>query len=476
MFAHRTMTRVALPLAVAAGLGLGLACTSAASFVASPFAPAQAWAQGQASYNDGEYTAEGKGIGGRVPVTVTIEGGVITGVEVGDNSETQGIGSKAIEQLPALIVEANGTEGVDAVSGASVTSKAILTAVDDCLEQAGGSDAAESTETSDAKTDSTAETADSDWASQLSSMSLEELQALDTQVHFRIDNLSTGSDKTTTTEETDKSSKTTDPAAESKLCVVGTFVYDRDTYVVVRNDSDQAILNYTVSYVTFDSNGLVTTTDRDGYSSGKSEAANIMPGQTVIAGWYGAKDGSTYSAAVVTSVGYQDGTTWELDDISGWAKEAKSTFSVDGYKESVAALKDDAALATAEEPVALHDLTLVNRNQFSTKYDLDFTLGNYNDNGIADATIMTLQYDANGFAVSTNPNDSYAVNTRTTGGTVNVPAWDWGSYTTSLFCEPETTTVIGCVQEVTYTDGSTWQNPYYYQWLMYHLTFGIAAE
>ena len=88
------------------------------------------------SYKDGEYTAEGKGIGGKVPVTVTIEGGKITKVEVGDNSETQGVGSKAIEQLPDKIVAANGTDGVDAVSGASVTSKAIFTAVTDCLEQA----------------------------------------------------------------------------------------------------------------------------------------------------------------------------------------------------------------------------------------------------------------------------------------------------------------------------------------------------
>ena len=88
------------------------------------------------AYADGEYTAEGKGIGGKVPVTVTIKDGKISDVTVGDNSETQGIGSKAIEQLPSAIVEANGTEGVDAVSGASVTSKAIFTAVEDCLEQA----------------------------------------------------------------------------------------------------------------------------------------------------------------------------------------------------------------------------------------------------------------------------------------------------------------------------------------------------
>ena len=85
---------------------------------------------------DGEYSAEGKGIGGKVPVTVIVEGGKISAVTVGDNSETQGIGSKAVEQLPDLIVAANGTAGVDGVSGATITSKAIFTAVEECLAQA----------------------------------------------------------------------------------------------------------------------------------------------------------------------------------------------------------------------------------------------------------------------------------------------------------------------------------------------------
>ena len=85
---------------------------------------------------DGTYTGSGKGIGGSFDVTVTVEGGKICAVEVGENSETQGIGSKAIEQLPALIVEANGTEGVEGVSGASVTSKAIFDAVNAALATA----------------------------------------------------------------------------------------------------------------------------------------------------------------------------------------------------------------------------------------------------------------------------------------------------------------------------------------------------
>ena len=89
-----------------------------------------------ATLKDGEYKASSKGIGGDVPVTVTVKDGKIAKVEVGENSETQGIGSKAIEQLPDAIVKANGTEGVDAVSGASVTSKAIFDAVNDCMDQA----------------------------------------------------------------------------------------------------------------------------------------------------------------------------------------------------------------------------------------------------------------------------------------------------------------------------------------------------
>lgn len=89
-----------------------------------------------ASYRDGSYEASYEGIHGPVPVTVTVRGGAIVSVEVGDNSETSGIGSVAIDQLPGRIVAANGVTGVDGVAGASLTSSAILNGVTDCLTQA----------------------------------------------------------------------------------------------------------------------------------------------------------------------------------------------------------------------------------------------------------------------------------------------------------------------------------------------------
>ncbi len=104
------------------------------TFGAPTEAPAAAAPAGE--LKDGTYEAEGKGIGGKVPVTVTVEGGKIASVTVGDNAETAGIGSKAIEQLPEAIVAANGTAGVDGVSGATITSKAIFSAVEDAMAQA----------------------------------------------------------------------------------------------------------------------------------------------------------------------------------------------------------------------------------------------------------------------------------------------------------------------------------------------------
>lgn len=87
-------------------------------------------------YADGSYQTSGDGIHGPVNVTVDVKDGTISAVTVTGNNETQGIGSLAIDALPAAIVEAQGIEGVDDISGATVTSKAIKDAVSAALNQA----------------------------------------------------------------------------------------------------------------------------------------------------------------------------------------------------------------------------------------------------------------------------------------------------------------------------------------------------
>lgn len=72
--------------------------------------------------------ASAEGFGGPVTVKVTVDGDRITAVEAAGEKETPEIGGKALETLPAAMVEANSAD-VDTVSGATVTSEAIIKAV-----------------------------------------------------------------------------------------------------------------------------------------------------------------------------------------------------------------------------------------------------------------------------------------------------------------------------------------------------------
>lgn len=91
---------------------------------------------------DGTYEGVAQGMGGDVKVSVTVSGSVITDVTVLSQNETVGISDPALKSIPAAIVEANSTE-VDAAAGATVTSEAIKTAVQNALDGVQEEDAAE---------------------------------------------------------------------------------------------------------------------------------------------------------------------------------------------------------------------------------------------------------------------------------------------------------------------------------------------
>ena len=87
---------------------------------------------------DGKVTATGKGTGidGDVVVEIVADANTIYEVNILQQNETPGIGSVAVEKLPAAIVEANSI-AVDGISGATVTSTAIKTAITEALSSAG---------------------------------------------------------------------------------------------------------------------------------------------------------------------------------------------------------------------------------------------------------------------------------------------------------------------------------------------------
>ncbi len=100
--------------------------------------------QSNVTMTAGTYTATANSYGGLLTLTVTVSENAITGIEVVENFDTFAIGSIAIDTLPEEII-ANQSTGVDTVTGASLTTNAIKSAVRDCLTQAGATTAQFST-------------------------------------------------------------------------------------------------------------------------------------------------------------------------------------------------------------------------------------------------------------------------------------------------------------------------------------------
>jgi len=86
------------------------------------------------TYADGAYSASAQGYKSEVMINIT--GGKVTNVQIDAGDETPDVGGKAAESLARSLLDAGGTAGVDTVSGATMTSNAVLSAMDACLAQA----------------------------------------------------------------------------------------------------------------------------------------------------------------------------------------------------------------------------------------------------------------------------------------------------------------------------------------------------
>lgn len=88
----------------------------------------------------GTYTQTVHGHHSDVVVEVVLGADAIEGVTILEEGETFNLADGALTQVPAAIVEAQST-GVDTVTGATYTSRAVMTAVEQAITEAGGEEA-----------------------------------------------------------------------------------------------------------------------------------------------------------------------------------------------------------------------------------------------------------------------------------------------------------------------------------------------
>ena len=280
--------------------------------------------------------------------------------------------------------------------------------------------------------------------------------------------------KPTTKPNTETNPSTTHPTTQppavfepcEDLIVVASYVYDRYTHIVVENVGEKPILEYTIAYMHFDRNGFLTTSDSRGYKKGSDDSANIMPGSRKHGSWY-CYDGE-YVVATVSNIKYSDGSSWSASLLDLWATTAKEDFSVSNYKASIAAMASNAKLAEENEYAKITSFHIEHGNRFSNDHDLVFSIKNTSSQGILYLSVYVLQFDENGFPVSVSPYDSLCKNGRETGGTINLAKEKTGNYSNDLFIEPSTPQIKIIVKTIELQDGTRWENPYFYEWLLFN--------
>lgn len=96
---------------------------------------------GAAGYQDGTYSGEGTGFGGSIQVEVTVKDGKIESLEILSAAKEDSAYLESAKGVIDRVLEAQ-TPEVDAISGATFSSKGILKAAGNALASAGQSQAA----------------------------------------------------------------------------------------------------------------------------------------------------------------------------------------------------------------------------------------------------------------------------------------------------------------------------------------------
>lgn len=107
-----------------------------AGLISSFATMSSASAQDSLSFEPGTYTGVSDGFGGSVEAIVTVTETSIESIQVIADGETGEIGSAAIAEITDSIIKTQSL-AIDVVSGATVSSTAVLAAIEDALNQAG---------------------------------------------------------------------------------------------------------------------------------------------------------------------------------------------------------------------------------------------------------------------------------------------------------------------------------------------------
>ncbi|MCD8347415.1 MAG: FMN-binding protein [Lachnospiraceae bacterium] len=311
---------------------------------------------GSGTYTPGTYTAVAAGMESDVTVTVTVDETSILSLGIDVSGETDGIGAAIGPEISEQILNAQSAD-VDGVSGATVTSTAVKTALTNALDQAAGgsSDSTDDTDTAAAIAEGETEAAETETEAVETEAAEAETEAAETETaeaeteaaETETAEAETEAVETETETATTETAETETEAADEPAAIEGGSSFVPGTYTA----SAAGISSDVTVTCTFDETGLVSI---EADVSGETSGIGADIGDTMIARVLTAQssDVDGVSGATITSDAFKAAVADCMEQAGFVAEAAESETETEAAAETESTTSDDSDTELAAAPDA----------------------------------------------------------------------------------------------------------------------------
>mgnify|MGYP000199773640 CR=1 FL=1 len=237
--------------------------------------------------------------------------------------------------------------------------------------------------------------------------------------------------------------------------------------VIVHNNTDTPITAYDLEIIHFDEAGMPV-----GENGSFTVSGIFLQGRRDfgVDRYAGGSQGGKYIKAVIKKVLYNDGTGWENENAQAELAVERTFFDVEEFEKSIEKNADNVQKAAETPYIFINEMTMTNADEISGRRDLKLVLTNTSEKTVRDIKVAVAEFDRDNNPVDVSPQIYVGKNIRLASCKgMELGSGESRSFASSGFLESECYRINAIVTEITFADGSMWENPYATEWLMWFM-------
>lgn len=237
--------------------------------------------------------------------------------------------------------------------------------------------------------------------------------------------------------------------------------------VIVHNNTLTPVTAYTLNIIYFDKNGKALEETKEFTVDGVMALGESDFG---LDSYVGGSNNASYIKAVITSVTYNDGTGWVNDNALLEVATQKTAFDIEAYNQAIKKNEENVKKAASTPYLYIDKMTITSADEISARKELKLVLTNTGDKTIRDIKVAVAEFDKDNKPVDVSPQIYIGKNIRLASCKgMELFGKSSRSFSAAAFLGKDCFRINAIVTEITFADGTVWQNPYAIDWLLWFM-------